>query len=132
MEIGSQVAVAICIFTQAKEILLLKRAKKKLKGWWEAPGGWVRKDESPIDAALREVREETGLELKKGRLRFVKAGKNPDGTLVINFAVRMRGKPRLRLRKREHSSYDWFKIEELPKRVLPLPIDYAISLLFQR
>lgn len=44
------------------EILLTKRARNvHLGGVWELPGGKIRPDESPAEAARREVREETGL-----------------------------------------------------------------------
>jgi 8-oxo-dGTP diphosphatase len=35
-----------------------------LAGFWEFPGGKVRADETPADAALRECREETGLSIE--------------------------------------------------------------------
>lgn len=53
-------------------ILLLQRADEaRSAGAWEIVHGRVEPDESPVDAALREVREETGLEL--ARLYTVRA-----------------------------------------------------------
>jgi 8-oxo-dGTP pyrophosphatase MutT (NUDIX family) len=36
---------------------------------WEFPGGKREKEESPLDCVLRELLEETGSEVEKGRLR---------------------------------------------------------------
>ena len=40
-------------------VLLIEHAKL---GWWMPPGGHIDPDEDPVQAVLREVREETGLE----------------------------------------------------------------------
>ena len=44
------------------EVLMMERRKQPNLGLWVAPGGKVERDESPHEAALRELREETGLE----------------------------------------------------------------------
>src|SRR5277367_1569279 len=40
-------------------VLLIEHAKL---GWWMPPGGHIDPDEDPVQAVLREVREETGLD----------------------------------------------------------------------
>jgi 8-oxo-dGTP diphosphatase len=56
------VAIARRIGTGPVEILLTRRAEKThLGGFWALPGGKIRSDETPAEAASREIREETGL-----------------------------------------------------------------------
>ena len=38
-------------------------------GWWELPGGGIGPGESYLEAAVREIREETGLILDPGQVR---------------------------------------------------------------
>jgi 8-oxo-dGTP diphosphatase len=72
------------------EVLLIKRAREPFKGRWAFPGGFVDEDESLEDAAVRELREETGIE--KVHLKQVGAfgdpGRDPRGhTVSIAFTA---------------------------------------------
>lgn len=44
------------------KVLLIERGIDPYKGSWAFPGGFLRPDESAEDGALRELREETGVE----------------------------------------------------------------------
>lgn len=45
-------------------VLMAERGGEPLKGWWSIPGGLVEAGESLDAAVRREIREETGLEVK--------------------------------------------------------------------
>ncbi len=52
------------IILHRDRILMAQRGKEPLKGWWSLPGGALETGESLKDAVCREVREETGLEVR--------------------------------------------------------------------
>lgn len=60
---------AAVLFTDPRGRLLL--VEPTYKDYWEVPGGAVDADESPYDAAVREVKEELGLPVSPGRLLVV-------------------------------------------------------------
>lgn len=49
-------------------VLLVKRGKEPLKGRWSLPGGLLEVGESLHQGVIREVREETGMEVEPAEL----------------------------------------------------------------
>lgn len=59
------------------DVLLHQRVKDPNKDLWVAPGGKLEPDESPIECAIREMREETGLEIAAPVLRGIMTEVSP-------------------------------------------------------
>ena len=57
-------AVVCRVSSRGPELLLVKRKFAPFKGDWAFPGGYVDVNEDPRAAAIRELFEETGLELR--------------------------------------------------------------------
>ena len=57
------VGIGALIFDRDR-ILMAQRGKEPLKGWWSLPGGALEIGERLADGVRREVREETGLEIR--------------------------------------------------------------------
>jgi ADP-ribose pyrophosphatase YjhB (NUDIX family) len=49
---------------QDGKVLLVRRAVDPKQGWWCIPSGFVEYDEEPEEAARRECKEETGLDVR--------------------------------------------------------------------
>jgi 8-oxo-dGTP diphosphatase len=62
MKFAGRTATAIIIFSPDK-ILLIKRATVPFKGYWALPGGRVDPGETVEQTIVREVKEETGLDV---------------------------------------------------------------------
>lgn len=71
------------------EVLLIERAKGALKGRWSLPGGHVEPGETAKAAALREVREETGVEAEICGLVDIHEVilRGPDDGLVAHYLI---------------------------------------------
>ena len=76
-----KLSVAIFVLNKKGEILLVKN---KIRGW-EFPGGYVDHGETLEEAAVREVKEETGAEIRL--IRFLGFEQNVEKqTLIFIFA----------------------------------------------
>lgn len=96
---------AFAIILHSNQILLVKARDKSN---WQLPGGRLEAGESPSQALIREVREETGLHASVGRLtgRY----RREDGTVARVYAVRVRG--RLAGAREEIVAQRWFPLRE--------------------
>jgi len=63
-----KVAVGTILQNEDNHILLLRRAIEPGYGKWVFPGGFVDRGEEVVVAAVREAREEAGLEVRVDRL----------------------------------------------------------------
>ena len=59
-EFKTPVSALVLIHTQDLQVLIMERADKA--GFWQSVTGSVERDETPKQAAIREVWEETGLD----------------------------------------------------------------------
>ena len=75
-------AVACFIRNSKGELLLVRRAKEPAKGTLDLPGGFVDMYESAEDAAHREVKEETGLDVTNITYFGNQAWPYPSGLMV--------------------------------------------------
>ncbi|MGM0103347.1 hypothetical protein IGJ01_001774 [Enterococcus sp. AZ089] len=66
------------VTSDAVYILLVKRKNHPFKGRFALPGGFVNEGENIIKAAIRELKEETGVEVQEVSLLGVYGDKNRD------------------------------------------------------
>lgn len=53
---------------KGNDVLLIRRGKSPMRGRWSLPGGRQELGETTRETAIREVREETGIEIELGGL----------------------------------------------------------------
>ena len=59
---------AVVLVSMEDKLVLVRRANEPALGEWSFPSGYVDRGEAVEDAAVREVREETGLQVELNRL----------------------------------------------------------------
>jgi 8-oxo-dGTP diphosphatase len=73
------------VVLRGDEVLLIQRGKPPFEGMWALPGGFVNEGEDPVDAAVRELREETGIAVNYLPVLvgvYGNAGRDPRGWVV--------------------------------------------------
>ena len=102
----------VCMLEDGDKILLQDRVKTDGHGY-ALPGGHVEKDESFLDAVKREMKEETGLEIRNPRLVGLKQFPIDNGRyLVVLFkATEWSGE----LTSSEEGEMEWVEYARLPE-----------------
>lgn len=119
-------SVLVVVHTADGEVLLLRRAD--VPDFWQSVTGSVRAGETPIEAARRELTEETGLDgseivdcHRRRRFRIApqwRARYSPDVShnLEHEFRLGVPVRQRLRLNPAEHTESVWLDIPEAAER----------------
>jgi len=109
--------VKVMLFNDADELLLIRNAYGD-SGQYLLPGGGVSRDESPAAAAIREVREEIGIELDRVEpvWTFESNAEGKRDTIHL-FKAKTRGRPEID--GREVIEARFFPLGALPSRVSP-------------
>ena len=83
-------ASCLVVVDNKDQVLLVKRSVEPKKGFWCLPGGFMELGETPEKAALRELKEETGLTGRIDMLLGVSA--NPSAqyhtVLMVGYLVK--------------------------------------------
>ena len=99
------------------EYLILKRNEEPFAGEWDLPGGFVEMGESPSDAVVREVLEETSLTVSPTGIigaftsEYGETGKH---TIDIAYLCRLEG-GEFALDRAEKTDAAWFRLEDMPR-----------------
>ncbi len=123
------ISALVLIYTPELQVLIMERADKA--GFWQSVTGSVEGDETPKQAAIREVLEETGLDATKYNLQDWQASNvyeiyphwrqryAPDvleNTEHI-FGLELPSKLTIKLAPDEHVRYVWVDWREAAERV---------------
>lgn len=101
------------------DLLLVKRDREPSKGLWSLPGGRLEAGETLREAIVREVREETGVDIDVDGLIGVAEwiARDDDGVLAQHYVILdFTAKPRGRDLRRGDDAADvrWVPVAELP------------------
>tara|TARA_B100001741_G_scaffold302407_1_gene291528 strand:+ start:740 stop:1120 length:381 start_codon:yes stop_codon:yes gene_type:complete len=104
------------IITKDNNYLLLKRSStsKTYPNTWDFPGGKLDTGEIPIQTALREAKEETGLDIEIGTEVKTHSTTFNGHTSVFHYFLSESFSGNIQI-SNEHSEYGWFSKEEISK-----------------
>lgn len=118
--------VAVIIFDENKKFLMQKRADV---GLWGIPSGHVEPGESIVEAAIREVWEETGLNIRIKRMIGVYSDpksqvfKYPNGVTTHFITIYFEGEVvggEINCSSPETLQLNYFSMDDLPNDILPM------------
>ena len=121
--------VGLFVFNDQEKVLMQLRTDYNQ---WGFPGGSMELGESFEETAMRELKEETNLDIKEMKLIKVLSGKDtyreyPNGDKLYDITalfVITKYDGELRVNDDESKKFDWFSINDLPKNMTQHTINY--------
>jgi 8-oxo-dGTP diphosphatase len=112
----ANVGVGVLI-VKDNNLLLMKRTGSHGEGTWSPPGGHIDFGETPEETAIRETREEVGIDITDVQFVAITNDVFPkEGKHYITVWMRGRhtgGQPKI-ASERELTEVDWFPLHNLP------------------
>jgi len=99
------------IMDEKQRVLFCHRTDYDL---WNLPGGLVEENESPWDAVIREVKEETGLDIEVSK--FTGVYSKPDRNEIV-FSFRCNVISGELTKSDESDDFKYFSFEEIPENI---------------
>ena len=91
---------------------------------WNLPGGALEHGEAPWDGVIREVREETGLEVEVSRLAGIYSKPEADDLVFSFLCRRVGGEIAL---SDEADRIAFFRADELPPNTIPKQVERIVD-----
>ena len=109
------VVVSVWTVNQDGKILITLRSEEKelFPGHWENTAGSVMRGETSLDAALRELREETGIEATPEEITCLGTVLKVASFVDIFLVRKMLDPDSIHLQKGETTAYRWVSYDEL-------------------
>ncbi len=104
------VAVGVVLVRNGKVLLLHRKNRRE----WGIPGGKIELNESGEACAVREIKEELGIDIKIKRFICVAEKLKPHWVLLTYEGEIIRGVPKI-MEPEEHEKLAWFDIDNLPE-----------------
>lgn len=114
--------VAVITTEQEPKVLLIQRGNEPYKGHWAFPGGFMDMDETTEQCAIRELEEETGLQISEVKQigAYSKVDRDPRGrTITVAYIARIANAEKVNGQD-DAAKAEWFPINNLP----PLAFDH--------
>lgn len=127
-------SIVSCFCEYDGRFILLHRHANKSQGFkWGVPAGKMEVDELPEDAVIRELQEETGIDMKRENMKYF--GKvyvrYPDYDFIYHiFHAVLDGKVSIKIRSSEHLDSVWVTPKEALDMQLVDDLDACIKLFY--
>lgn|SRR3989338_2882453 len=108
------------LVSNKNRLLLTKRLNNPFKAWWDLPGGFIDRGEHPETAAIRELKEETGLDIKLNGTFGIYTGTYPSDTdsfHVITIVYRAECDSDALQANDDVIASQWFEKKEIPSEI---------------